>query len=51
MGIRFSALLISDNLGIQEYIQKEYKRSSVLIAYGGDQATKVVPNAPDFFKY
>ena len=30
--------LISDNVGIQQYIQQQYGRSSTLIAYGGDQA-------------
>lgn len=30
--------LISDNVGIQDYIKAEYNRDSTLIAYGGDQA-------------
>lgn len=30
--------LISDNVGIQQYIKSQYGRSSTLIAYGGDQA-------------
>lgn len=30
--------LISDNVGIQQYIEHQYGRSSTLIAYGGDQA-------------
>jgi len=30
--------IVSDNIGIQEYIKAEYNRDSVLIAYGGDQA-------------
>ncbi|WP_348810446.1 DUF1972 domain-containing protein [Flavobacterium maritimum] len=32
--------IISDNIGIQNYIQNEYGLSSTLIAYGGDQAMK-----------
>ena len=32
--------IISDNVGIQQYILTEYGRESTLIAYGGDQATK-----------
>lgn len=36
-----SATLIADNKGIQEYIAREYGRSSELIAYGGDQACRV----------
>jgi glycosyltransferase involved in cell wall biosynthesis len=32
--------IITDNIGIQKYIQDEYGLSSTLIAYGGDQAMK-----------
>ncbi len=32
--------IVSDNIGIQNYIRKEYKRESTLITYGGDQAKK-----------
>lgn len=32
--------IISDNVGIKEYIKEVYKRDSYLIAYGGDQANK-----------
>jgi glycosyltransferase involved in cell wall biosynthesis len=38
--IKNSGCIISDNIGIKEYIQKEYGCSSTLIAYGGDQAVK-----------
>lgn len=37
--------IISDNLGIQQYAKKEYGRDSYLIAYGGDQAIREVPEA------
>ena len=40
MAIKFSGHIISDNQGIKEYILKEYKRDSFLIAYGGDHAIK-----------
>jgi len=50
-GIKNSAHLISDNIGIQEYIQKEYCRSSILITYGGDQVFKVAMSAADLEKY
>ena len=49
--IKNSTFLISDNEGIQDYIKKNYKRESFLIAYGGDQAIKVTPTASDFLKY
>jgi glycosyltransferase involved in cell wall biosynthesis len=50
-GIKYSEYLISDNIGIQEYISKEYNRSSFLIAYGGDQVFKVAPLSHDLEKY
>jgi len=43
--------LISDNIGIQEYIQREYNRDSTLITYGGDQAFKVTADKNDLEKY
>ena len=38
--VKHSGQIISDNIGIQEYILKTYGRQSTLIAYGGDQAVK-----------
>ena len=38
--IRNSGQIISDNIGIQQYISNTYDRESTLIAYGGDQAQK-----------
>lgn len=38
--VRYSDLIISDNLHIQEYVASEYHASSLLIAYGGDHVTK-----------
>ena len=32
--------VISDNIGIRDYLLQEYNRESTLIAYGGDQAMK-----------
>lgn len=41
VAVRNSGHLVADNIGIKEYISKEYKREdSVVIAYGGDQAKK-----------
>ena len=37
--VRYSNLIISDNLKIQEYIKETYNKNSKLIAYGGDQAS------------
>ena len=33
--------VISDNVGIQNYISQNYNRNSTLISYGGDQAKKI----------
>lgn len=38
--IKFSGEIVSDNVGIQQYITNEYERESTLIEYGGDQAQK-----------
>ncbi len=46
--IKYSKHLISDNKGIQEYIESEYGRKSNLATYGGDQSFKLVPAAKDF---
>jgi glycosyltransferase involved in cell wall biosynthesis len=40
MAVKNSGTLIADNLGIQDYIKREYSRDSILIEYGGDQVTK-----------
>lgn len=37
--------VIADNEGIQTYIAEEYRKPSVLIAYGGDHALRSVPEA------
>lgn len=37
--VRNCGQIVSDNIGIQQYIFNTYKRESVLIAYGGDQAS------------
>lgn len=36
--VKNSYKIISDNIGIQQYLLKEYNKQSILIAYGGDQA-------------
>jgi glycosyltransferase involved in cell wall biosynthesis len=38
--VKFSGEIVSDNVGIQQYITNEYDRESTLIEYGGDQAQK-----------
>jgi glycosyltransferase involved in cell wall biosynthesis len=38
--IRNCGRVVSDNIGIRDYLMEEYNRESALIAYGGDQAMK-----------
>ena len=38
--VKNSGHIISDNIGIQNYLLEEYGKESMLIAYGGDQAKK-----------
>lgn len=40
---KFADSLIADNTGIEEYIAEHYKKASVLIAYGGDNAVSDLP--------
>lgn len=51
LGIKYSKYIISDNKGIQEYIENEYKKDSYLITYGGDQVNKIEIKNSDFDKY
>lgn len=38
IAVSFSHLVITDNQAIFEYVEKEYKKKSTVIAYGGDHA-------------
>lgn len=49
--VKFSGQIISDNIGIKEYLSETYKVKSVVIPYGGDQVYKVLPKESDFAKY
>lgn len=49
LGIKSSDYLISDSIGIQEYIQSKYNKNSKYIAYGADVFTN--PNATILQKY
>jgi glycosyltransferase involved in cell wall biosynthesis len=40
VAVKFSDLVVTDNKAIQEYVLKEYKVNSELIAYGGDHANR-----------
>ncbi|MDI6803861.1 MAG: DUF1972 domain-containing protein [Bacteroidota bacterium] len=51
--VKYSSQIISDNVGIQDYIFTEYGRSSTLIAYGGDQTMRVsiTPEAKKYYPF
>ncbi|MBO5864535.1 MAG: DUF1972 domain-containing protein [Bacteroidaceae bacterium] len=38
IAVRFADVIITDNKGIQDYVRQEYKKETILIAYGGDHA-------------
>lgn len=43
MAIKYGNTIITDNAGIQQYVNNEYKVDSVLIAYGGDHVITKLP--------
>jgi len=49
--VKNSGQIISDNIGIQNYILEEYGRESTLITYGGDQAKKQAIPVPSLETY
>ncbi len=50
-GIKYSNIIIADNVKIQEYIKKEYKKDSELIEYGGDHSTYMPMSEETKIKY
>lgn len=40
MAVKYADIIISDNMGIQDYVKEEYGKNSVLIAYGGDHVIR-----------
>ena len=49
--VKYSGHIISDNIKIQNYLMKEYDRSSTLIAYGGDQANNIAIKDSNIIEY
>ncbi len=41
LGVKYSDIVVSDNVKIQEYIKEKYSKESELIEYGGDNAKSV----------
>lgn len=48
---KFASVRVSDNQGIKDYVTKVYKRDSVLIEYGGDNAKKIFNDEKLLDKY
>jgi len=42
VAVRFADVVVTDNKAIQDYVQSEYGRHSVMIAYGGDQTYRPI---------
>lgn len=40
IAVKYADVVIADNKGIQDYVKKEYRKDSVLIAYGGDHVLR-----------
>ena len=43
MAVRFANVIVADNKGIQDYVRETYHKEAVLIAYGGDQVLRNIP--------
>ena len=48
IAVRFSDVVISDNVEIQKYVFEQYARESTFIPYGGEHATRVSELEPTF---
>ena len=51
IGIKFADTVIVDNGEFKKYIEKEYKKDSVLIEYGGDHVSKIKPGKAMVARY
>jgi hypothetical protein len=51
LGIRFSNSIISDNIGISNYIFKEYNKESIFIPYGSDHVKLLDVNYIDNYSF
>lgn len=42
IAVKYADVIISDNMGIRDYVKEEYNKESVFIAYGGDHVIRHV---------
>lgn len=45
MAVKYSDVVIGDNKGITDYVHDFYKKEAKLIAYGGDQVSKIIDDS------
>lgn len=45
LAVKYSDVVIGDNKGITDYVKEAYGKDAVLIAYGGDHATKITDDS------
>lgn len=45
LAVKYSDVVIGDNKGITDYVKETYGKNAVLIAYGGDHATKITDDS------
>ncbi len=43
--VKYSDIVIGDNKGITDYVKEAYNKDAILIAYGGDHASKEIDDA------
>ncbi len=43
MAVKYADVIVADNKGIQDYVKETYGKKAELIAYGGDQSQKTLP--------
>lgn len=51
LAVKYSGHLVSDNLGIREYLLNQYGIDSIVIPYGGDHVRKYTADQENILKY
>jgi glycosyltransferase involved in cell wall biosynthesis len=51
LAVKYADIVITDNKAIQDYVTTEYKKQSVLIAYGGNHSSKAELSSSVIEKY
>lgn len=48
IAVKFSDVVVADNQGIVEHVKSQYRKSSLLISYGGDHAINVESSSAEY---